>query len=119
MGESTLISGKIIKTKGDFVVIDTAFGSMPFKAGGQLGASVTLAVRPENLHLKGDSRAIPLGTAKVSAVTFQGSFKRILAESDLIPRQSFVARTVAGLETAVGDTVTPCCNPEDMILLVS
>jgi spermidine/putrescine transport system ATP-binding protein len=119
MGESTLISGKVAKAEGDVVTVMTAFGLLPLAAVAQPGASVTLAVRPENLQLRRDSRTISFGTAKVSSVTFQGSFKRIIAESDMIQGQSFFARTAAGFDVAIGDTVTPCCHPQDLILLAS
>ena len=81
------------------------------------GAQVTLAIRPEHMLLIRDSRSISFGNAKVTAVVFQGSFKRVLAESTTKSALSFIAKVPAELEVAIGDTVTPCCHIEDLIVL--
>jgi spermidine/putrescine transport system ATP-binding protein len=64
-----------------------------------------------------DSRSITFGNAHVTAVVFQGSFKRVLAISTVTSGLSFIAKIPAELEVAVGDTVTPCCHIEDLIML--
>ena len=117
MGESTLIPGEVIKTKANTITVKTAFGSLPIVATAQEGAQVTLAIRPEHMLLIRDSRSIPFGNAKVTAVVFQGSFKRVLADSTSKSGPSFIAKVPAELEVAVGDIVTPCCHIEDLIML--
>ena len=119
MGESTLISGEVKGTKGEATCVNTPFGLLPLASMASYGRSVTLAVRPENLRLAREARTLPFGTAKVTAVVFQGSFKRVLAESDTVAGQSFIAKAAAGLDVAIGDTVTPCCRAEDVIVLES
>ena len=117
MGESTLIPGEASKVKGDAISVKTAFGSFPIIASAEDGAQVTLAIRPEHMLLIRDSRSITFGNARVTAIIFQGSFKRVLADSTMRSGPSFIAKIPAELEVAVGDIVTPCCHIEDLIML--
>ena len=117
MGESTLIAGEAKNPSGEAVSIETMFGSFPLIASFAEGAKVTLAVRPEHLRLTRDSRSITFGKAEVTSVVFQGSFKRVIAQSTSLSGPSFIARLPAEAEVNVGETVTPCCHIEDLILL--
>ena len=117
MGESTLIPGEVTSVTGNAILVTTAFGAFPIIAEAAEGAKVTLAVRPEHLRLIRDSRSVTFGTAQVTAVIFQGSFKRVLAESTSRVGFFFIARIPAEHDVSVGDTVTPCCHIEDLIML--
>ncbi len=117
MGESTLIPGDVASVTGNAILINTAFGSFPIIAEAAEGAAVTLAVRPEHMRLIRNSRSVTFGTAQVTAVIFQGSFKRVLAESNSRVGFMFIARIPAEHDVSVGDTVTPCCHIEDLIVL--
>ena len=117
MGESTLIPGEVSKVKGDAISVKTAFGSFPIIANAEDGAQVTLAIRPEHMLLIRDSRSIAFGNARVTAVIFQGSFKRVLAVSTMKSGPSFIAKISAEIEVAIDDVVTPCCHIEDLIML--
>jgi spermidine/putrescine transport system ATP-binding protein len=117
MGESTLIPGEVTSVTGNAVLVNTAFGSFPIIAEAAEGAAVTLAVRPEHMRLIRDSRSVTFGAAQVTAVIFQGSFKRVLAESASRVGFFFIARIPAEHDVSVGDTVTPCCHIEDLIML--
>jgi len=75
----------------------------------------TLAIRPEHLRLSREPGTMRLGEARVTAVVFQGGFKRIVAES--IDGQIFIAKTPAETNIALGDKVTPSCRAEDIIHL--
>jgi spermidine/putrescine transport system ATP-binding protein len=92
MGESTLLPG----------------ANMP-------GSPAWLAIRPEHLRLAREPGTIRLDEARVTAVVFQGSFKRVLAES--ATGQRFIARCPVELDVTVGDKVMPSCRAEDMIQL--
>jgi spermidine/putrescine transport system ATP-binding protein len=76
-----------------------------------------LAIRPEHLCLGSGLSGLPLGSAVVKDVVFQGSFKRVLAVSRADPRVCFIARVAAGMPVASGETVEVSCRPEDVILL--
>jgi spermidine/putrescine transport system ATP-binding protein len=117
MGESTLISGDVASVTGNAVSINTAFGSLPIIGSAGEGAKVTLAIRPEHMRLIRDSRSITFGSAEVTAVVFQGSFKRVVAVSTALSGPTFIAKIPATHDVSVGDTVTPCCHIEDLIML--
>jgi len=117
MGESTLISGEVTKIKGNTTIVKTAFGSVPIVATAQEGTQVTLAIRPEHLLLIRKARSIPFGNARVTAVVFQGSFKRVLADSTSKSGPPFIAKVPVELQVAVGDLVSPCCHIEDLVML--
>ena len=87
------------------------------QAPGTPGSPTWLAIRPEHLRLAREPGTIRLGEAHVTAVVFQGSFKRVLAESDA--GQAFIAKVAAETDVAVGDKVTPSCRAEHMIPLES
>jgi spermidine/putrescine transport system ATP-binding protein len=61
---------------------------------------------------------VALGTARVSDVVFQGSFKRALATSTLDPSLQFIARAPASAMVQPGDTTVVSCKAGDIILLV-
>ena len=117
MGESTLIAGEIVKTKSKGSSVKTAFGDAPFATKAEPNTHVTLAIRPEHLLLQSGIRTIPFGKARVTSVVFQGSFKRVLANSLDTPNQNFIAKTLADHNVKIGDIVTPCCEAESLVLL--
>ncbi|MEQ1521399.1 MAG: ABC transporter ATP-binding protein [Aestuariivirga sp.] len=117
MGESTIIPGEVTSVTGNAVSINTAFGTLPIIASAEEGAKVTLAIRPEHMRLIRDSRSVTFGSAEVTAVTFQGSFKRVVATSTTLSGPTFIAKIPATHDVAVGDTVTPCCHIENLLLL--
>jgi spermidine/putrescine transport system ATP-binding protein len=102
MGESTLLPAAVAAT----------LPGLP-----DPGPAGALAIRPEKLRLDHRPGTIALGAARVSSVVFQGSFKRVLAESVAIPDLVFIARTEAEASIAAGDSCTPSCRVEDMIVL--
>ena len=95
MGESTLIPGEVTSVTGNAILMNTAFGSLPIIATAEEGAKVTLAIRPEHLRLIRDSRSVTFGSAEVTAVIFQGSFKRVVATSTTLSGPTFIAKIPA------------------------
>ena len=117
MGESTLIPGEVSKVKADAISVKTAFGSFPIIANAEDGAQVTLAIRPEHMLLIRDSRSITFGNAQVTAVIFQGSFKRVLAESTMRSRPVLHCQNTGGTRDDRWRYCHPCCHIEDLIML--
>jgi spermidine/putrescine transport system ATP-binding protein len=60
---------------------------------------------------------VSLGEARISAITFQGSFKRVLAESLAVPGLTFIARTGPEERMTVGAACNPSCRLEDIMHL--
>ena len=117
MGESTIIPGEVASLTGNAILVNTLFGTLPLVATAEEGAKVALAIRPEHLRLIRDSRSVTFGSAEVSAVIFQGSFKRVVATSTTLSGPTFIAKIPATHDVSVGDTVTPCCHIENLLLL--
>ncbi|TIT25432.1 MAG: ABC transporter ATP-binding protein, partial [Mesorhizobium sp.] len=115
MGESTLISGTVTKAKDGTTTVATQTGSFSLPGTALAGTAVALAIRPEHLVLGAASGAIRLGTAKVSDVVFQGSFKRVLAVSEKDPALHFIARVPAAAAVRPGDIVAVSCDAGDII----
>ena len=102
MGESTLLTDQT----------RTLLPGLP-----HTGRGGTLAIRPEKLLFDPQPGTLPLGDARISSVTFQGSFRRVLADSLTVPGLTFIARTGSETPVMVGSTCTLSCRLEDMILL--
>ncbi|TIL44969.1 ABC transporter ATP-binding protein [Mesorhizobium sp.] len=119
MGESTLISGTVTAAKHGTITVATQVGPLSLPGTMPAGASVALAVRPEHLVLGATGGAVRLGTAKVSDVVFQGSFKRVLAVSEKDPALHFIARVPAATVVQPGDISAVSCEAGNVILLAS
>jgi spermidine/putrescine transport system ATP-binding protein len=109
MGESTLIPARI-QRKGTSHMAVTAVGDIPLQCDVPAGQEITLAIRPEHLHLQPEQGDVALGQAVISSVTFQGSFQRIVAAG-------FVARVAADKIYSVGQTISLFCAQKHIIVL--
>lgn len=123
MGESTLIAGTAAGSGDGTCAIETPVGRIALPGNAAAGAAVTLAIRPENLHLTGSSPAaadasLRLGDATVTEVVFQGSFKRVLAISAADASVRFIARLPADAALRPGEEVAVTCRTADVVLLV-
>jgi len=117
MGESTILAGKVTETKDRESTVATPAGPVLVPSALPVGSAVALAIRPEHLALGAASGATKLGTAKVSDVVFQGSFKRVLAISIEDPALQFIAKLQATATVQPGDTVAVSCDTDQIIVL--
>ncbi|RWA76742.1 ABC transporter ATP-binding protein [Mesorhizobium sp.] len=116
MGESTILAGKAGASRDGRVTVTTALGPISLPGASTVGAALALAIRPEHLVLGDTKGDVALGTAKVSDVVFQGSFKRVLATSVQDPALQFIAKAPASAIVQPGDTTAVSCNAQDIIL---
>jgi spermidine/putrescine transport system ATP-binding protein len=77
-----------------------------------------VAIRPEHVSITTASSAT-LGSATITSVVFQGSFKRLLAQSSTNPKITFVIHTDAAHQAGMGDEVALAAAPEHIVLLRS
>ncbi|WP_192177510.1 ABC transporter ATP-binding protein [Mesorhizobium amorphae] len=117
MGESTILSGTVTEAKNGTVTVATPAGPISLLGTSPAGAKVALAIRPEHLVLGATGGTVALGTATVSDVVFQGSFKRVLAASTQDPALQFIVKAPAAATVQPGDTIAVSCNAGDIILL--
>ncbi|MER9328876.1 ABC transporter ATP-binding protein [Mesorhizobium sp. M0488] len=117
MGESTILAGTVTQARDKTSIVATPAGSVSLPSALPLGSAVALAIRPEHLVLGADAGSAKLGTAEVSDVVFQGSFKRVLAVSVEDPSLQFIAKLAAAATVQPGDTVAISCDTDQIILL--
>ena len=117
MGESTILAGTVTEAKNRTSAVATAVGQVSLPGALAVGSAVALAIRPEHLVLGATAGTARLGTARVSDVVFQGSFKRVLAVSVEDPSLQFIARLPATATVQPGDTVAVSCDTDEIILL--
>ncbi|CAN5321717.1 ABC transporter ATP-binding protein [soil metagenome] len=115
MGESTLIEGLSAEAAGDRVRIETSLGRIAITGAVPPGLPVSIAIRPENIHVQKQARTLRLGEMQVTESIFQGGYRRILGEWTVggavichAPPQSVIRP---------GDLLTLHARPDDMILL--
>ncbi|MDX8464203.1 ABC transporter ATP-binding protein [Mesorhizobium sp. VK23B] len=119
MGESTILAGKAGDSRDGRVTVTTKLGSISLPGRSPAGAGVALAIRPEHLVLGEAKGDVALGTARISDVVFQGSFKRVLAASTQDPALQFIAKAPASAIVQAGDSIAVSCNAQDIILLAN
>jgi spermidine/putrescine transport system ATP-binding protein len=117
MGESTLIAGTVVSADAATSIVETSLGRLQLPAAAPAEAKVTLAIRPEHVRLGPADGGLVLGGATVAEIVFQGSFKRVLADSLADPSVRFVAKLPAAAALLQGDSVAVSCQAEDVILL--
>ena len=106
MGESTIVAGEV-DAQGR---ITTALGA--FDAPGlAAGSAACIAIRPEHVHV---GPAIP---AIVTAVVYQGSFKRVTATPIHAPDTHLLARLPAGTPVQEGAQISLRFDPAEVIVL--
>jgi spermidine/putrescine transport system ATP-binding protein len=119
MGESTLVNGTIAEGG----LIDTPLGRVELPCEQPIAGAVTLAIRPEHLRMERAAQSdagalwVQLGEATVTETVFQGSFRRVLAESRRDPAIRFIARMPATAQADPGDRVMVSCAANDIIVL--
>jgi spermidine/putrescine transport system ATP-binding protein len=119
MGESTLIEGRVLRARGGEVEVLTPLGRFLLAGSGTEaeGEPTTIALRPENIALAdGEGRRL-LGTASVSDVVFQGSFKRIHANWIATETVEAIVKAPASAAVRPSDRIALYAKPDDMILL--
>ncbi|MDW6025843.1 ABC transporter ATP-binding protein [Mesorhizobium sp. BAC0120] len=117
MGESTLLAGTVAAGDAVTCIVETAFGRHRLAVEAAAGTKAALAIRPEHLRLGPTNGAVSLGEATVAEIIFQGSFKRVLADSRIDPSVRFIAKVPASAALRTGDSVAVSCEAADVILL--
>ncbi|RUX09935.1 ABC transporter ATP-binding protein, partial [Mesorhizobium sp. M7A.F.Ca.CA.002.14.1.2] len=117
MGESTILAGTVTEAKDRTSTVATPVGPVSLPGALPVGSTVALAIRPEHLVLGEARGGVRLGTAEVSDVVFQGSFKRVLAVSVEDPSLHFIAKLPATATVQPGDRVAISCDTDQIILL--
>ena len=120
MGESNILSGDVESSESGFVVVNTGIGKLKVPGICEIGAKVSIAVRPEQLHpgTQTGEDIIDIGEVQVSEVTFQGTHRLCRAvpttnQSDL----SLLLRLPPEQRVKVGDVMSLYANRTQAVLL--
>jgi ABC-type Fe3+/spermidine/putrescine transport system ATPase subunit len=98
--------------------VKTAAGILTVPVNAKVGDSVTLSIRPEQLHLgRAGDGATPLGSGRVRETSFQGTHLRArvalsAGDTELLLRAPAIASLV------VGDSVDLSVRPADIVILL-
>jgi len=117
MGESTPLDGTVVSGDAAASIIETSLGRFQLPVNVPAEAKVTLAIRPEHVRLEPADAGLALGDATITEIVFQGSFKRVLADSRVDQSLRFIAKIPAAAALQPGDSVAVSCQAEDVILL--
>jgi spermidine/putrescine transport system ATP-binding protein len=116
MGDSTAIEGTVAEAKEGRVAVATALGHITLDVQAPAGVKLLLSLRPEHIQLGSPARSLHLGEAIVDAVTFQGSYKRVMANSIRNPAIRFEARVAAAQEVVARQRTAVSCDPANIII---
>jgi spermidine/putrescine transport system ATP-binding protein len=118
MGESTVVDGRVLGHDGKLLDLDTAIGRLSVPGSAAPGSGITIAIRPESLHLGSPRRGdVSLGQGRVREIVFQGGFRRVLVDSEADPAITFTARVPLGHALEHRERVSLSCRPADIIVL--
>jgi spermidine/putrescine transport system ATP-binding protein len=104
MGESNVLSGRVVNAGGGEVNVETALGRITAAGSAETDTSVHIALRPEQLLLAPQPDTVSIGRGKVAELSFQGTHCRChckVAGQDLILRAPVSAGLTAGQEVSL------------------
>jgi spermidine/putrescine transport system ATP-binding protein len=113
MGESTIIPGRTV-AQG----LETPLGVIAVEPPSSSGIPAWATLRPENIRLASMPGSVDLGEAEIEEVTFQGSFKRLIARSRVARDIVFTIRTSIEQPAGSGDIHPLSCDARNVSLLL-
>jgi len=117
MGESNILPGQVVEATANAAWIVTAAGTLTVPVGARVGDSVTLSVRPEQLHIgRPGEGTIPMGRGIIGEISFQGTHLRARVTLDAGGTE-LLLRAPATVGLALGDIVELSVRPADIVLL--
>jgi len=119
MGDSNILTGRTVACNDGRVKVETPLGPLVVEGHAELGATVHLSVRPEQIMVGPQSRdgAISLGDTTVTHVVFQGAHRRCHARSGVDRDVDLVLRLPPDQKLSDGDVVPIYVRAADLVLL--
>lgn len=114
MGDSNILPGTVTQAAGGGVEVETALGPLPAPGRAAVGDKVHLSLRPEQLSLADWGGAVPMGSARVAEMSFQGTHLRCRC---LVGAHELLLRVPVESGVGVDATVELFARPEDIVLL--
>src|SRR5262245_41504067 len=118
MGESNILTGEVVEASSGVAWVKTAVGTLTVQAHADIGAAVTLSIRPEQLLIgsAGDG-ALPLGRGAVTETSFQGTHLRARVAMADDGGHELLLRVPATAGLAPEDGVELSVRPADIVML--
>jgi spermidine/putrescine transport system ATP-binding protein len=118
MGESNMFEGKVVERTGDQIDVETVFGRLQVSGAAELGASVHLSIRPEQIKAEegGTQQLVALGKLKVEEVSFFGTHHRCQGQH-VKSNQPLVIRLPQNQAVGIGEELNLSVQRDDIVLL--
>jgi len=107
MGDSNILEGTVLGVEGDCVRVATALGDMNVTGSAPQGATVHVALRPEQIRLgraEGEG-LVSLGTVRLTEVVFQGTHRLCHARTCDAAELELLLRVPLENPVVAGDTL--------------
>ncbi len=119
MGENNLLAGRVASVSGDAVTVETPLGRLVAAGRAEPGASVRVAVRPEQLYpaATAPENAAPVGSARIQELVFQGTHWRARAVAGANGEVALLLRLPPDMRLELGMALDLFARPEEMVLL--
>jgi spermidine/putrescine transport system ATP-binding protein len=117
MGESNILTGEVVEATSGVAWVKTRVGTLTVPTHAEIGESVTLSIRPEQLVIGGTGAgALALGSGTVTETSFQGTHLRahVTIGGD---GGSLLLRAPAATTLAPGSAVGLAVQPADIVML--
>ena len=112
MGESNLFDGTVISSN----TVKTASGTFPVEASIDIGAAVTLSIRPEHIHTEAGENRLSLGKAQITEGGFFGTHHQCTATL-VASGQTVKVRLPQKTISKSGEMIDLYSDPSDIVLL--
>jgi spermidine/putrescine transport system ATP-binding protein len=117
MGESNILPGRVTEAAAGEVIVETALGRLTAAATAAQGGAVHLALRPEQLSIAATSDRQPLGTARITELSFQGNHLRCHARSANSKGTELLLRLPFDSAVEVDQEISVYARPADAVVL--
>jgi spermidine/putrescine transport system ATP-binding protein len=117
MGESNILTGEVVEATSGVAWVKTRVGTLTVPTHAEIGESVTLSIRPEQLVIGGTGAgALALGSGTVTETSFQGTHLRahVTIGGD---GGSLLLRAPAATTLSPGSAVGLAVQPADIVML--
>jgi spermidine/putrescine transport system ATP-binding protein len=118
MGESNILTGEVVEATSGVAWVKTRVGTLTIPTHAEIGESVTLSIRPEQLIIGGTGEgALALGSGKVAETSFQGTHVRAHVAMGSDGGNELLLRAPATAGLADGDIIELSVRPADIVML--
>jgi spermidine/putrescine transport system ATP-binding protein len=118
MGESNILRGEVVEATSGVAWVKTRVGTLTAPTHAEIGESVTLSIRPEQLVIGGAGEGtLALGSGKIREMSFQGTHLRARLTMNGDDGNDVLLRASASSPLSLGGDVQLSVRPGDLVML--